>query len=416
MKISRDNGNLTTNVVLPASKSISNRLLILQFRYGQSLKIRNLSDADDTLLLSSLLDLVRQHLQKEAAGLLRIDTRNAGTVMRFMVPLLAATRGHFLLTGSDRMKQRPVGALVDALVEMGASVEYLENIGFPPLLIKGRTILGHRVKVDAAVSSQFLTALLLMAPALPEGLTVELYGAPVSSPYVKMTTGLLEELGVQVITQEDSIRVFPKPSIRTEVTVEADWSSASFWYCMLSMASSGEIVFPGLKKSGLQGDQEIGNMFNSLGIRTIEEQSNLRIVREGQSTGNFFADFTDYPDLAMPVIMACAATGTPGTFVGLERLRLKESDRVTAMTSGLKKAGITLSEEYPGTWRLSGHLTDPSALFIDDYNDHRIAMTFACLAMKGFAVHIPNPDCVNKSYPRFWKELQNAGFECRFSC
>jgi 3-phosphoshikimate 1-carboxyvinyltransferase len=416
ISISKVDNDCFGNIVLPGSKSISNRLLMLQFRYGQALRIKNLSDADDTLLLSSMLDLVIQYVHRGEQGLLRIDTRNAGTVMRFLVPLLAVTRGHYLLTGSDRMKQRPVGDLVDAMRDMGASIEYAENTGFPPLLIKGRTIFGQRISVDASVSSQFVTALLLMAPTLESGLTIELKGTPVSSPYIKMTTGLLEELGIQVIMQQDAIRVYPMASVRTEVTVEADWSAAAFWYAMVSMAENGEVFFPGLKKSGLQGDQHVADLFRGLGVETTEEIHGIRIVKAGNQATNFIADFSAYPDLALPVILACAALGMDSVFTGLERLRIKESDRIAAITGGLKKAGVALYEESPGIWRVKGNMADPCDLYPDDFNDHRVAMTMASLAVKGFTVHLPNPDAVNKSYPRFWNDLRTAGFTCNLSC
>lgn len=414
--ISKDNHNCYGEIRLPASKSISNRLLVLQFSYGNSFKINNLSIADDTLLLSSLLDLIRQYQLRGETGLLRIDARNAGTVMRFLLPLLSVTRGHYLLTGSERMKQRPIGALVDAMRESGADIDYLEDVGFPPLLIRGRAITGRRISLDASVSSQFVTALLLLAPTLEEGLTLELSGKPVSWPYVKMTTGILTYLGINVIVQENAIRVYNKKEIKTEVEVEPDWSAASFWYCMLSMAEKGDIFFPGLQKSGLQGDQQLSTFFHELGVDTTETIAGIRIIKNKKVINSFHADFSGFPDLALPVIVACSAAGIPATFTGLEPLRLKESDRIEAIANGLIKTGIVLKEDYPGTWRLSGHLIDPCGIYIRDYDDHRVAMTFACLAMKGFTVNLEHPEVVNKSYPGFWKALESSGFNCNNSC
>lgn len=412
IKVSRTDRNCNGEIKLPTSKSISNRLLILQFAYGPELKIKNLSRSDDTVLLSSLLDLIRQYQLRGETGLLRVDTRNAGSVMRFLLALLTVTRGHYLLIGNERMQKRPVGALVDSLRANGAEIEYLDEPGYPPLLLRGRTISGSRMTVDSTVSSQFLTSLLLLAPKLQEGLTLELAGIPVSWPYVKMTTGILTELGIQVIVQENSIRVYHKPHIRTEVEVEPDWSASSFWYCMLSMAEKGSVYFPGLRKSGRQGDQQVATLFRQLGVDTFEEKNGIRIRKSKQLSTHFQADFTGYPDLALPVILACAAAGISGSFTGLERLRIKESDRIEAMTEGLVKAGITLREEPRGTWSLSGTLKEPSELLIRDYEDHRIAMTFACLAMKGFTVKLEHPEVVNKSYPGFWKDLESAGFTC----
>jgi 3-phosphoshikimate 1-carboxyvinyltransferase len=412
--ISKANRDCVGEIRLPASKSISNRLLILQFGYGPDLKIKNLSRSDDTVLLSSLLDLIRQYQLRGETGLLRVDTMNAGSVMRFLLALLTITRGHYLLIGNERMHQRPIGALVDALRATGADIEYLDKPGYPPLLVRGRAISGRRITLDSTVSSQFITALLLQAPKLEEGLTLELTGIPVSWPYVRMTTRILSELGVQVIVQENSIRVYHKPHIRTEFEVEPDWSAASFWYCMLSMAEKGNIYFPGLRKSGRQGDQQVISFFQQLGVDTFEEKNGIRIKKARQQYTNFQADFSGFPDLALPVILACGAAGITGIFTGLERLRLKESDRLEAITNGLLKSGIALKEDPPGTWGLSGFLKDPSELNIPDYEDHRIAMTFACLAMKGFTVNFDHPDVVNKSYPGFWKDLQSVGFTCTF--
>lgn len=414
IRISKSNRNCYGEIRLPASKSISNRLLILQFYYGPELKIRNLSRADDTLLLSSLLDLIRQYQLHGDAGLLRIDARNAGSVMRFLLPLLTVTRGHYLITGNERMQQRPVGALVNALRTTGADIEYLDRSGFPPLLVRGRAISGRWITLDASVSSQFLTALLLLAPKLEEGLTLELTGIPVSWPYVKMTTGILTELGIQVILQENAIRIYNKPNIRAEIEVEPDWSAASFWYCMLSMAEKGNIFFPGLRKSGRQGDQQVAAFFRELGVDTIEEKNGIRIMKMKRMHSNLLADFTGFPDLALPVIISCGAAGMMGSFTGLEQLRIKESDRIEAITIGLMKTGIILREEPQGTWELSGSMKEPFDLNISDFEDHRVAMTFACLAMKGFTINIEHPEVVNKSYPDFWKDLESVGFTCSF--
>jgi 3-phosphoshikimate 1-carboxyvinyltransferase len=414
--ITKDKPNCIGEIRLPASKSISNRLLVLQFGYGNSLRINNLSGADDTVLFSSILDLIRQYQLRGDTGLLRIDAKNAGSVIRFLLPLLSVTRGHFLLTGNERMRQRPIGALVEAMRETGAEIDYIENIGFPPLIIRGRAISGRRITLDASLSSQYVTALLLLAPTLEDGMTLELTGIPVSWPYVKMTTGILTELGIQVIVQENAIRVYKKKEIKAEISVEPDWSASSFWYCLLSMADKGNIFFPGLRKSGLQGDQHISSFFLDLGVKTVEEAKGIRIMSGGGKTANFHADFSAHPDLALPMILACGASGITGTFTGLERLRIKESDRIDALAKGLLKTGIVLQEEYPGTWRLSGHMIDPCDLYIADFDDHRVAMTFACLAIKGFTINLEHADVVNKSYPGFWNDLQSAGFRCTNSC
>jgi 3-phosphoshikimate 1-carboxyvinyltransferase len=412
ISISKKDKAIFGEINLPASKSISNRLLLLNFYYNNSFRIHNLSGSDDTLLLSSILDLIGQYKLRGDNALMRIDARNAGSVIRFLIPLLSLTYGHFLLTGNDRMKRRPVGALVEAMRATGADIDYLEEVGFPPLLVRGRSMNVSKISLDASLSSQFVTALLLLAPTLEEGLTIELVSSSVSWPYINMTTGILARQGIQVVSQENAIRVYPKKEINADVTVEADWSSASFWYCMLALAEKGEIFLHRLQKSGLQGDQEVSGIFRQLGVETVEEGKSLRIRKIRTEEGNFHADFNDHPDLALPVILACGASGTNGTFTGLERLMIKESDRLEAITAGLAQAGISLKETSPGIWRLEGQLCSPCDLYIRDFEDHRVAMTFAALALKGFTIHLEHPEVVNKSYPGFWKDLEKVGFTC----
>ncbi|MBW6459862.1 MAG: 3-phosphoshikimate 1-carboxyvinyltransferase [Bacteroidales bacterium] len=408
--LTRDRKSLTGKVFLPSSKSISNRLLILQYLSGESFRLRNLSLSDDTVLLSSLLQLITQYRLRGEKGLLRIDVKNAGTVMRFLTAMLAMTNGNYLLTGSSRMQNRPIGLLVDALRELGADIEYLERPGFPPLLVKGRLLSGRLLTIDPSVSSQFVTALLLIAPFLEEGLSLELYRKPASWPYVKMTLEILRMTGVQVFEQEDILRVFPKTKMFLDIMIEPDWSAASFWYCMLSMADRGEIVFPGLEKSGLQGDQEVSAFFSSLGIKTQIQQSGINIRKSGIVEADYAADFRDYPDLALPVIMACAGNGVHGRFAGLESLRLKESDRLQALERELGKTGPVLREPMPGKWELFGRINAPGNYYLDHEGDHRVAMTFAGLALKGFTVDLDEQQVVNKSYPGFWKDCQSLGF------
>lgn len=306
--------------------------------------------------------------------------------------------------------------MVEALRDTGAEIDYVDKIGYPPLLIRGRSIEGGRILLDASLSSQFITALLLMAPTLEDGLTVELKTEPVSWPYVKMTTGLLESLGVQVIVQGNSIRVYHKEEIDTNVGVEADWSGASFWYCLLALAEKGEVLMSNLRRSGLQGDQQVSSLFRDLGVETHEVEEGILIVKSDKISKNFLTDFTEFPDLALPVIVACGAGGIAGSFTGLERLRIKESDRLKAAAAGLEQLGIVFREEAQRIWKLSGNLVSPREILIDNFDDHRVAMSFASLPLKGFVVNMENPDVVNKSYPGFWKELQKSGFSCDPSC
>ena len=410
MTLAHKGGILSGKVFLPSSKSISNRLLVLQYLSGDSIRLQNYSISDDTILLSSLLQLIRQHSLKKEKGLLRVDVKNAGTVMRFLTALLAMTHGHYLLTGSARMQNRPIGPLVEALRELGADIEYLGKPGYPPLLVKGRLLSGRLLTIDPSMSSQFVTALLLIAPFLEEGLNLEFAERTASWPYVNMTVEILRMIGVQVFEQEDTLRVFPKSTLSGEITVEPDWSAASFWYCMLSMAKSGEIVFPALEKSGLQGDQQVAAFFTTLGIETISRGGDIKIRKSGEVADDYMADFRDYPDLALPVIMSCAGNGLHGRFSGMDNLRLKESDRLQALERELVKAGPVFRETTPGTWELFGRLNSPGNFNLDHEGDHRVAMTLVSLALKGFTVNVDDHLVVNKSYPGFWRDCASMGF------
>lgn len=416
MRITWNHSSLSGTVRLPASKSISNRLLVLQFLNGNNLCLNNLSGSDDTILLSSTLDLIRQYLIKADKGLLRLDARNAGTVMRFLAPVLALTPGYFLLTGSSRMKQRPIGPLVEALRDLGADIEYADRNGFPPLLIKGRHLSSKSVTIDASVSSQFVSGLMLVAPTLPDGLVIEFVKKPVSWPYVQMTGEILRQLGVRVVMEQQSIRISPKTAVAANIEIEPDWSAAAFWYSMLALADGGELKFPGLTLSGLQGDQQASVIFHDLGVETLKKADGVRIKRKERNKDFVRVDFNDFPDLALPVIIACAASGVNGLFTGLDRLRIKESDRLAVMNNELLKTGVTLYEEAPGEFTLSGKLIQPCDLVIDEAEDHRVAMAFTCLAMKGFAISFNHPEVVAKSYPKFWDDLESAGFMITSFC
>jgi len=416
IRIKRQNKALEARVLLPASKSISNRLLILQFHYGGGLQIDNLSRADDTVLMDSLLEVVRQYQGNGSQGILHLDVHNAGTVFRFLTALLAIKRGHFLLTGHDRLKERPIGPLVEALRSMGAEIEYIEKVGFAPILIKGHHLEGGTIRIDGSLSSQFLSAMLLIAPMLENGLVIEPVYPLVSLPYIKMTVRLLEDLGIRITFQKNRIEIMHQENLKGRVKVEPDWSAASSWYCMLALAEKGWVRFPGLIRSGYQGDEIIADIFDPLGTETVEDDEGIIIKSKDRIKGTGSIDFSDNPDLAMPVIMAFAITGEPCKFSGLERLRLKESDRLAVMERELQKIGISLIQSSPNRWETIGSFVRPGDVFVQDEDDHRIAMTFASLAMKDCSIFIEDPQVVNKSYPGFWKDLESAGFEIHDSC
>jgi 3-phosphoshikimate 1-carboxyvinyltransferase len=410
IRITRDREVLNPSVMLPASKSISNRLLVLQHFYGDGLNIQNLSDSDDTILLQTLLQTVRHYHATSGPGIQRIDAHNAGTVYRFLAAVLAVTRGQYLLTGSDRMMERPVGALVDALKELGADISYTENVGFPPLFIKGRNMAGGSISIDPSLSSQFFSALALIAPALDDGLDIRITGPKASWPYADITLKILRSLGIKVFIDQDKVQIFPKEKIEATVTVEPDWSSSSFFYLLLSMSLKGEIYFPGLERSGLQGDEKVASFFSLLGIETVEIPGGIRICKTGTMQFGDPIDFSDFPDLAIPVILACAAAGKEAVFKGIDRLRIKESDRLRALQREMGKLGIELRQVSENSWTTSGSLKVPAKIRVEDDGDHRLAMAFACLAALGCTVFIEDPDVVNKSFPGFWNALEASGY------
>ncbi len=401
---------LNATVLLPASKSISNRLLVLRFLMAPGLEIRNLSGAGDTVLLGSLLEIVRQHKESGSREILRLDARDAGTALRFLIALLAVTPGHYYLTGTARMKQRPVGPLVEALRELGADVEYTERAGYPPLMIRGRKLSGSSLSVDASVSSQFISALMLIGPVLEDGLDIYFHGRQVSWPYVRMTASLLQQFGIKVMEERNCIRIRTGKPVFTEASAEPDWSAASFWYSMVAIAGQGSVFFPGLRFSGLQGDEQAADLFALLGVNTSASEEGVRIAWTGPAPESCRADFESCPDLALPFIVACGAAGIEGAFTGLSRLTIKESDRLAVLSGELLKIGRILEYQHDAWRLLPGKPTISRVLDIPDIEDHRVAMALSVLAIKGAVIEIGQPDAAGKSYPGFWDDLKNAGF------
>jgi 3-phosphoshikimate 1-carboxyvinyltransferase len=404
---------LKGKILLPFSKSISNRLLIINALSEKKFSINNLSESGDTILLTNLLagiDAVTDHKYPT-----ELDTKNAGTAMRFLTAYLSVFKGKWLLTGSERMKQRPVGPLVEALRSLGADIEYLGKLGYPPLLIHGKPLAGGEISVDAGVSSQFISALMLVAPRISGGLILHLKGTAVSRPYLDMTSKLLHYFGVKI--KKDSSRIIiPETSLQSkDFTVEADWSSASFWYECAALADEAEITLPGLTRNSLQGDSVLASIYQNFGVTTEFLDDAVRLTKVKKKIDGFYFHFRDYPDIAPPVITTCAAIGIRGRFEGLKSLKIKETDRFSALQNEFEKFGITVETEIESDGDLTMELP-PSRLKpvpdlrISTYEDHRMAMTFAPLALRTGKILIENPDIVKKSYPEFWEHLISVGF------
>jgi 3-phosphoshikimate 1-carboxyvinyltransferase len=384
---------------LPASKSISNRAIILNALAGNTGTLLNLSEANDTHLMQSLI-------QSENPVL---DVEDAGTTMRFLTAYCAVTGKNKVITGTDRMKQRPIGILVDALRTLGADIEYLEKEGFPPVGIKGFTRQKtSTLSVRGDVSSQYISALMMVAPLLPEGLNLNFEGQLTSRPYVEMTAALMMQFGVRCALTEKGIQIPHQAYSPTRLTIESDWSAASYWFAFVALAKQAEVELPNMTLRSLQGDRVVIDIMEILGVKSEPRGNSLNLIKKDHRN-EITWDFRHCPDLAQTVAVVCAAKGIQGIFTGLESLKIKETDRIKALQHELKKIGASFTEK-DGTWTLtpSGNRI-VGALSFSTYLDHRMAMAFAPLAALT-DVTLENPDVVRKSYPRFWEDVQGIGF------
>lgn len=394
-------GGIDIEIQLTASKSESNRVLVMQALADEEIVLHNLSEARDTQTMQRLL----QSPDPEW------DVLDAGTTMRFLIAYAAADRMGKLLKGTPRMHQRPVKLLVDALRGLGADVSYVQQEGYPPVLVRGfiNGQTARRVSVRGDVSSQYISALLMIAPNLADGLELSLTGKIGSRPYIQMTLGLMQRFGIEYRWDEENvIHIAPQPYRAGTYTVESDWSGASYWYSVVALADEATVRLLGLRQDSLQGDRAVVEIMDQLGVGTQFVEDGVVLTKK-TAAETLTQDFSDCPDLAQTVAVVCAAKGIPATLTGLESLRIKETDRIAALQNELQKIGARL-EESDAVGKIvpavSGGLA-PSATFAT-YEDHRMAMAFAPLATK-MDVTIEDPEVVNKSYPRFWEDLAKAG-------
>ena len=402
-------GPLQGTAQLPASKSEANRALILHALAGGG-TLHNLSDAHDTQLMRRLL--------AAAPTASVLDAEDAGTVMRFLTAYLAVTNWRGRLTGTARMQERPIAVLVDALRQAGARISYLHNEGYPPLELAGFAAADHDaaqptdLAVRGDISSQYISALLMVGPRLPGGLRLQLTGHIGSRPYINMTAALMQRFGADYAAEGNALRVRAGAYQPTDYTVESDWSAASYWYSLVALAPAGSaIVLPGLRRQSLQGDQAIGEMMTHFGVETtfLPDGIQLRQRPVRSAADGLALDFTDCPDLAQTVAVVAAALGIPVEMTGLESLRIKETDRIAALQTELAKFGGDLRELGGGRFRAESRGFAVNRQSVATYHDHRMAMAFAPLAMRG-PLTIESPTVVKKSYPQFWNELAKAGF------
>jgi 3-phosphoshikimate 1-carboxyvinyltransferase len=395
--------SLNGSIHLPSSKSISNRALILNALAGGSVddgRLQRLADCDDTLVMTKALRFDTQ----------RIDIGAAGTSMRFLTAFLAGKEGQWELTGSERMQQRPIRLLVDALNALGASITYTQKEGYPPLSIQGKQLKGGSIHIEGGISSQYLSALMMAAPCMQEGLTLHIEGELISKPYFHMTLELMRQWGVEA--DWDGKRVhLPNAAYRTlDFEVEADWSAASYWYEMLSLAESGKVELHGLRPNSLQGDARVAEWFEALGVHTAFNGEGVTLTQIPTLAQHFEADFTDQPDLAQTVAVTCALKGIPFELSGLQSLRIKETDRLHALEVEAAKLGFVFRTTNDSVLTWNGETCTMNAAPIDTYDDHRMAMAFAPVAVAYGIVKINHPEVVSKSYPGFWRDVQSVGF------
>ena len=387
-------------ITISGSKSESNRLLILQKLFPE-ITIDNLSDSDDS---------VHMHHALTTKDLF-VDIGHAGTAMRFLTSYFAVNRGReVILTGSERMQNRPIEILVNALKDLGADITYVEKHGYPPLKIKGKELTENKVQINGNVSSQYISSLLLIASKLDKGLEIELIGKITSVPYIKMTLSLLSQIGIESSFQENIIKVFPKETIKTQtVVVESDWSSASYFYSIVALADLGsEIKLSAYKEESLQGDSCLADIYNHFGVTTTFGNDSITLKKEkNTSQETLVRNLKDAPDIAQTIAVTCFAEGIACHLSGLHTLKIKETDRLVALHDELTKLGakVSITDE---TLEVEKALNINSKIAIDTYNDHRMAMAFAPLALK-VSIKINDAEVVTKSYQKFWKDMEQIG-------
>lgn len=395
--------SLYATVQLPASKSISNRALILHALSGGSTRPENLSDCDDTQVMIRALD----HMPDV------IDIHAAGTAMRFLTAYLCVTPGTHTITGTERMQQRPIRILVDALRTLGARIDYAGNEGFPPLCINGTQLTGSEIELAGNVSSQYISALLMIGAVLPVGLKLRLTGNIISRPYINLTLQLMHDFGAQAgWTSESSIDVTPGGYRDTPFRVESDWSAASYWYQMTALATgSPEVELLGLFANSAQGDSRGAELFARLGVQTEYTPQGVKLRKQGHPVVRLDEDLVDIPDLAQTFVVTSCLLDVPFRFTGLQSLKIKETDRICALITELRKLGYVIHAEQDSIlWWDGERCPADEQPGIDTYEDHRMAMAFAPACLVCPSIRINEPQVVSKSYPRYWDDLQAAGF------
>ncbi len=397
-----DSNIFKASIQVTGSKSESNRSLLLQALYP-NISITNISNSDDAEVMQKGLQI--------SEGI--VDIHHAGTAMRFLTGYFASQKNKaVILTGSQRMTERPIGVLVDALRTLGADIEYEQNEGYPPIKIKGKKLVKSKVSLPANISSQYISSLLLSAPSLERGLELELVGKITSVPYIKMTLALLNEVGIETFFEENIIKVLPKAQVNSkQLVIESDWSSASYFYSIIALSEVGsEIKLSAYKDNSLQGDSVLAKIYSEFGVETNFEDNEISVRKiRNIIQSDFRYDLSNAPDIAQTIAVTCFGLGVSCHLTGLHTLKIKETDRLEALQTELSKLGATISvTDKTLTLGVSDNIN--SGVSIDTYNDHRMAMAFAPLAIKEDII-INDAQVVSKSYPDFWKDLKHLNFE-----
>ncbi|TYP97196.1 3-phosphoshikimate 1-carboxyvinyltransferase [Sphingobacterium allocomposti] len=409
IKLTHPTRKINGTVQLTGSKSESNRALIIQALSHGAVHVNNLSEAADTVIMQNALALADKAAPE---GLTTIDIGPAGTAMRFLTSYLNLKKGRFRLTGTERMQQRPIGILVDALNDLGADIQYEKKTGYPPLVIEGgmRQRKGH-VAIQGDISSQYISSLLLIASSLEKGLRLDIAGELTSRPYVTMTLNMLQEAGIQHEWTENSIVIKPQSFQESTIYVEPDWSAASYWYAMVALSEQGSVLLPGLKAHSLQGDIAIVDIMAHFGVASSFQEDGLHIAKVSKGSDQVYFDFKECPDLAQTVVALAAAIRRDISITGVETLKIKETDRLAALKAEIEKFGATIIAEEETYHVKTSDVVYPPQVTFDTYEDHRMAMAFAPLALVFDEVYVNEPLVVEKSYPAFWDHLISQGFQ-----
>lgn len=401
---------LDAMVALPASKSICNRALVIGALAGEGSRVGNVAHCDDS---DVVVRAVRALADGDGDGRV-IDVMAAGTAMRFLTAFLAAaSRGEHVITGTERMKQRPIAVLVDALRALGADVVYVGKNGFPPLRIVGRALEGGVVSLPGNVSSQYISALLMIGPMMEKGLELKLSGGIISRPYIDMTIGIMRDFGARVEWRgDDTLVVEHGGYVPASYVVESDWSAASYWYEIMALCSDADarVVLSGLRQRSLQGDRGIADVFALLGVATEYVDGAVILTKCDAKLSALDLDMADMPDLAQTLVVTCCMMGLPFHITGLQTLKIKETDRIVALQTELAKLGFMIESKHDSELIWTGARSEPSWVPVDTYDDHRMAMAFAPATIKLGGIAINNPEVVSKSYPEYWEHLAAVGF------